>query len=509
MKLGIRWMLACSLAGCSPPPALTPSNPATMVGGAAALGTGDRGRVEVIVAWPEALRAAESLPLRAQSIAFTVFDASQSVVATASIVRQAAEATDSAQLDLPVTSGLTLEAAAGTPETARVAVGRSLAFSVHRNQLVEVSVTLDPVIRTLAGPGDGKYSGDGGPALLAGLTRMYGITAGQDGTVYVPDFSNHAIRAIAPAGLIRTVVGLASGSAGVPSTASPDNSGEGGLASEATLRNPYGAYVTSAGDLFTADSLTNTLQRLRMVPAAAGMRFGKTMAAGHIYTLATAASSAYLGVSMILDTDGSLLYSDQFNKKIWRMAPDGTASVLVGNNLGSTSDGSLPGDVALTTPWGLALDGHANLVFSEATPGRLRMFCRSGGTYFGKVMAPGRVYTIMDASLVSAWTVKDASGNSLARLPYPRRLAFDQEGDLYFVDNLGYSVYRVDHASAGVTRVAGGRPTPSNATDSAALGDEGAASQCTLSSPMAMTIDGLNRLIIGDTNASRVRAVHL
>ncbi len=63
------------------------------------------------------------------------------------------------------------------------------------------------VIRTIAGTGRRGLSGDGGPAVAARLDSPQGLFVDQDGTIYVNDEHNHAIRAFAPGGPLERVAG--------------------------------------------------------------------------------------------------------------------------------------------------------------------------------------------------------------------------------------------------------------------------------------------------------------
>ena len=59
----------------------------------------------------------------------------------------------------------------------------------------------------VAGTGEKGYSGDGGDAKLAKFSGPKGIACGPDGSLYVADTENHAIRRIDPKGIITTVAG--------------------------------------------------------------------------------------------------------------------------------------------------------------------------------------------------------------------------------------------------------------------------------------------------------------
>ena len=67
------------------------------------------------------------------------------------------------------------------------------------------AIGTDGTISTVAGTGEAGYSGDGGLATRAQLDTPTGLTVGGDGSVYVADRGNGAVRRIRPDGTITTV----------------------------------------------------------------------------------------------------------------------------------------------------------------------------------------------------------------------------------------------------------------------------------------------------------------
>lgn len=65
----------------------------------------------------------------------------------------------------------------------------------------------DGMIDTVAGTGVTGYDGDGGPGNAARVWFPFGLASAADGTLYIADRYNHAIRAVDPQGTIRTVAG--------------------------------------------------------------------------------------------------------------------------------------------------------------------------------------------------------------------------------------------------------------------------------------------------------------
>src|SRR5215472_9582386 len=69
------------------------------------------------------------------------------------------------------------------------------------------SVNAAGIISTIAGNSVLSFSGDGGPATSAGLQASEGIAVAPDGTIYIADANNGAIRKIDTKGIITTFAG--------------------------------------------------------------------------------------------------------------------------------------------------------------------------------------------------------------------------------------------------------------------------------------------------------------
>jgi DNA-binding beta-propeller fold protein YncE len=117
----------------------------------------------------------------------------------------------------------------------------------------------DGMVHRVAGiaPVDGTpqrgYSGDGGPATEALLNNPVDLALAEDGTLYFTDVYNHCVRAIDPDGIISTVVGVC-GESGT--------SGDGGPATAARLKRPYGLELTPTA-LHISDTGNNIIRSVR------------------------------------------------------------------------------------------------------------------------------------------------------------------------------------------------------------------------------------------------------
>jgi hypothetical protein len=107
-------------------------------------------------------------------------------------------------------------------------------------------------MRVVAGTGEAGFSGDNGPAMHAKLNLPRGMAIGPDGTLYFADAANNRIRAIAPNGIISSVVG--NGQGGWVRTGTP--------AHAAAVGDPEAVTFGRDGRLYVADFGDNEVLRL-------------------------------------------------------------------------------------------------------------------------------------------------------------------------------------------------------------------------------------------------------
>jgi sugar lactone lactonase YvrE len=144
-------------------------------------------------------------------------------------------------------------AALRSPTGVAVDAGGNLFIADTGNNRIR-EVTSAGIITTVAGNGSGAFSGDGGPATLAGLDPA-GVTVDAGGNLFIADAGNNRIRKVTPAGIISTVAG--DGSMGFR--------GDGGPALSAGL-NAAGVTVDAGGNLFIVDTGNNRIRKI-MIPA--------------------------------------------------------------------------------------------------------------------------------------------------------------------------------------------------------------------------------------------------
>jgi trimeric autotransporter adhesin len=106
-------------------------------------------------------------------------------------------------------------------------------------------------ITTVAGSVTPGAGGDEGAAVAAGLNYPAGVAVSASGGLFIADSGNHRVREVDSAGVIRTVAG----------TGTANFSGDGGEPTGASLYDPRGVAVETAGRVYVADSRNQRVRR--------------------------------------------------------------------------------------------------------------------------------------------------------------------------------------------------------------------------------------------------------
>ncbi len=281
----------------------------------------------------------------------------------------------------------------------------------HRVRKVDVA-TLE--IAPFAGDGDGGrfLYGDGGPATSASVDPA-GIAFDGSGNVYIADGGHHAIRMVAPDGIITTVAGIGG----------PDGrgfGGDGGPATSAKLNGPNDVACDGAGNLYIADSGNARIRRVdaqtREITTVAGT--GGYFASGD----GGPATSAGLNVNRLaLDARGNIYFTDTGNYRVRKVDTDGNISTIGGNGGtgGSTGDDGPATSAQIYSPNGIAVDRSGNVYVSSANGGygvgssrvrRIEQIASAGNT--PPVAEAGPDQTVEATSATATNVTLDGSGSS-------------------------------------------------------------------------------------------------
>ncbi len=259
-------------------------------------------------------------------------------------------------------------------------------------------------IYTVAGTGQRGFSGDGGPATSAELTSPQGVAVDAAGNLVIADTDNDRVRVVAAgtgtfygqpmtAGNIYTVAG---GGHGL---------GDHGPATSAELSLPEGVAVDGAGNLLIADSDHRRVRVVAAStgtfygqPMTAGNIYtiagtGKFSFSGDRGPATRAEFSNPADTA--LDGSGNLVIADTSSDRIrvaaattgtfyGRSMTAGHVYTVAGGGKSNPGDGGSGTSAELYNPCGVAVDAEGNLVIADLGHSRIRVLAATTGTFYGQ-----------------------------------------------------------------------------------------------------------------------------
>ncbi len=340
------------------------------------------------------------------------------------------------------------------------------------------------IITTITGAGDGIccFSGDGGPAVLAGVDHPTGVAVDTSSNLFISDSWNNRVRKITSDGKINTIAGGGNGCA-----TQTNSIGDGCPATSARLAQPAGLALDSVGTLYIADSLNQRIRKVStngIITTVAGTGccvlgdsgpatkayFGNPTSvaldgSGNIYvccgdgrvrkvlsngTITTVAGNGGAGSSqgdggsalvaqfvaasvVIVDVAGNLYISD--GNRIRKVGLDGTINTVAGGGTGCTGELDSLGDgcpatsAQLFSAQGLATDPAGNLYVADQLHGRVRMLnpgtaITLAANAFGEIplIAPNTWVEIKGSHLAPAKDARIWQGSDFTNNQLPSQL---------------------------------------------------------------------------------------
>jgi sugar lactone lactonase YvrE len=251
----------------------------------------------------------------------------------------------SAQLNLP--AGVTLDPA-----------GNLYIADTGNNRVRKVNLSTG-TISTVAGGTTAGNTGDFGLATAALLNAPAAVAIDQHGSVYIADTGNNRIREIsAYGGTILPVAG--SGTAGY--------SADGTAPLTASLRSPSGIYVDTANNVYFSDTGNNLVREITAAGALTTLA-GASTTAGFTGDGGLASSASLSGPSGIaVDPAGSVYIADAGNNRVREInGASGVISTIAGNGgLSLPASGTLATLGGLNAPRAVALDKNGNVFIAAS-----------------------------------------------------------------------------------------------------------------------------------------------
>ncbi|MFI7274623.1 fibronectin type III domain-containing protein [Streptomyces sp. NPDC049879] len=230
-------------------------------------------------------------------------------------------------------------------------------------------------ITTLAGTGAQDFSGDGGPAADAALSNPFGVATDASGDIWIADTGNQRVRRVdAATGTVTTVAGNGTRGYG----------GDGGPATDASLRDPNAVAIGPDGDLWIADTGN---RRVRRVDAATGtittvLGTGSRGDTGDGGPGTDARIGSPSGIAVA--PDGTAYVSDTNASRVRALAPDtGVVTAFAGTGrAGFSGDGGPATEAAFSfsSAAALAVDASGGVLVTDPGNQRVRRLDTATGT---------------------------------------------------------------------------------------------------------------------------------
>lgn len=345
-----------------------------------------------------------------------------------------------------------------------------------------------PQMTTLAGTGQRGHAGDGGLASKATLSEPFHCELDGKGNLYIAESANHCIRKVnLKTGIISTVAG--NGKKGY--------TGDGGKATDATFNEPYAVVVDKDDNLFIVDRLNAVVRKVD----------GKT---GIVTTVAGNGKKNYSGDGgkatdaslrepndCCFDGKGGLLIADVADWRIRRLdLSTGMISTFAGTgkvkitlktkiDRAQCGDGGPADKAVIVGARAVCVDGKGNTYL-----------CEREGSAVRKVDAKGIITTI--AGTGERGYSGDKGDAAKAVFDGPKGIRCDREGNIFVVDCENHCIRKIDINTLKVSTVAGGRKGKL----------DGVATEAGMDRPHGCIIASDGTIYIADSNNHRVRVVN-
>ncbi len=330
----------------------------------------------------------------------------------------------------------------------------------------KISATFD--VTTFVGSSGAPGSADGNGS-AAQFNSPADVKFDGADNAYVADQVNDTIRKITPDGTVSTLAG----NPGVEGT--NDGTGSGAL-----FTQPLGVAIDKSGNIFVADTFTNTIREI--TPQGVVSTLAGSPSNGGTNNGAGPAAQFNAPFSLAAGPDGNVYVSDTHNQAIRQVTPNGVVSTFAGT-IGTIGFSNAVGLAAqFDFPEGVAFDSQSNLYVVD-----------DGSFTIRKIAPDGTVTTFAG----TAGTVGSADGvGTNATFGFPFGTTVDSSGNVYVVDSFNELIRKITPAG-NVTTIAGIQGKTGNI--------DGTGPDALFSSPENIGVDSQGNVYVADAGNHAIR----
>lgn len=323
-------------------------------------------------------------------------------------------------------------------------------------------------VETVAGNGSRENNGDQGVATEVAVQDPFGVEVGPDGALYITEVGHHRIRrADLKTNRISTVAG----------TGKKGYSGDGGLATQANLNEPYELRFDRAGNMYFVEMQNHIIRRVdaktKRISTIAGTGKAGFSGDGGPATKATFNRPH----SIALDQTGNLYVADIGNHRIRHINLEtGVVETIAG-----TGEKTLPveGQIAKGAP---ILGPRALYVTGDT----MWIALREGNSVWKMNLKSGELAHVAGSGKKG---FDDGSADK-STLNGPKGIVVDHDSNAFVVDTENHVIRRIDGDTQIVTTIAGNGVPGSS---------DGEALNAQLNRPHGICLGRDGSLFVGDT----------
>ena len=274
--------------------------------------------------------------------------------------------------------------------------------------------------------------------------------------------------------------------------------GDGGPATSAVLRQPYGVSYSRFGDVFIADTDAHLVRKVSADSGIINTIVGIANVAGspsNELNIAGTSTNLYYPYDVAADQSGNCYIADRYNHRIrlWTATTGMVASFAGYGGAGFTSDNVAATSAALYYPSGVTLDKSGNVYIADTNNCAIR-----------RVDKTTNIITTIVGYYRAATFGGDGNNAYYAYLQYPQSVFFDTSNNLYIADTSNNRVRKVTNFCVGcpniISTIAGNGVAGST-------GDYRAAISASLNYPTSVVVNAAGAVFIADAGNQRIRGV--
>lgn len=307
----------------------------------------------------------------------------------------------------------------GTPQKSKFGTlyniatdSKGIMFAADLGNCMVRRIETDGSTSTVAGASQGGFKdGKGNQALMK---FPIGIELAPDGSIFVADHENHAIRKVLPDGALVTVAGH------------PDRPGliDGNLAT-AQFKRPYGVKLDKTGILWICDTENGLIRKLSpdgQVTTFAGSIPG--YADGKLRD-----AKFYMPSYLNFDENGNIFIADKHNHCIRKITPDGMVTTFAGMPAHTGYRDGEAGQAMFNQPCNIQIDKLGNLYVNDLWNHCIRL-----------VYPDGYVTTLAGKGGIEGY--EEGPGEN-ALFKHPQGCTLDKDGNLFVTDSANQRIRKL------------------------------------------------------------------